>query len=176
METLYFILVGLSGLVGFSELAFFANTSPALFGNLPFKHRQEIPLPDADEGVLRKEATGDTQPGTWRYIPGLRMLVFRRRFSAGRKPYAAGCFRFDSEGRASLTWSPFPLVTLPLLTLLGPALGWVVYTNTGLFPALFAPTLMFGLAWAANWMLSRNHFHEQLLPEIEMAWAEHTNR
>ena len=173
MEHLYFVLIGLGSLVGVSELVGFANTSPSLYARLPFKHQQSVPLPDTDEAVLQQDATGDTATGTWRYISSLRLLVFRRRFEMGRKPYSMGCFTFDSDGRATLRWSPFPLFSLPLLVLLGPALGYVLWTQTQAIPFAVVPTLLFVLVWAANWLLSRNHFLGTLLPEIEVAWAEH---
>ena len=83
MEHLYFVLIGLGSLVGVSELVAFANTSPSLYGRLPFKHDQAVPLPDTDEAVLKQDATGDTATGTWRYFASLRLLMFRRRFEMG---------------------------------------------------------------------------------------------
>mgnify|MGYP006928200073 CR=1 FL=1 len=160
------------GLFSMLELTFFAVLAPSLYTRLPFKQKVDIPMPDTDEALLVVEASADTLDGTWRYYPHLRSLLFRRKFTLGRRPYSMGCIRFDEEGRATMRWAPFPLLTFPLLVLAAPFLGAAIWYQTGQLIPVIAPLVIFPLMTALNWAMSRQHFFSVLLPQIEGSWME----
>ena len=136
---------------------------------LPFRRPvpEGLPIPEGED--LRTEQRGRGEHVAWRWHPGSRALLFRRRLEPGRKPYCIGRLHLGQDGRWSLQWAPFPFFTWPaaaaawVAVLLG--LGWAAMPG-GIVVMSMASSL-FLLVIAANLWLSRRAFDSLIWPEMQ---------
>jgi hypothetical protein len=141
---------------------------------LPFRRPvpEDLPRPKGDE--IERAWCGSGERVTWRWHPGSRALLFRRRLEPGRKPYCIGRLHLDARGRWQLQWAPFPFFAWPaaisawVVTLL--ALGWAAMPGGALIMGV--ATLLFLLAIAANLHLSRRAFERVVWPELQRQLRE----
>jgi hypothetical protein len=136
---------------------------------LPFRRSVPEGLPTPKGEDLRTEQRGRSEHVAWRWHPGSRALLFRRRLELGRKPYCIGRLHLDHDGRWVLQWAPFPLFAWPaaaaawVAVLLG--LGWAALPG-GLLVMTIASAL-FLLVIGANLWLSRRAFDSLIWPEVK---------
>ena len=136
---------------------------------LPFQRPVPEGLPTPQGRQLEQEQRGSGERVAWRWHPGSRALLFRRRLEPGRKPYCIGRLSLDRGGRWALKWAPFPFFTWPaavgvwIAAFLGR--GWLDIPGGSL--VALAATALFALVIAANLWLSRRAFDHIVWPELQ---------
>ncbi len=157
-----------AALIALELLGWFA-LSPRLARLLPFAGEVPRGLPTPGGARLSEPARGTGPHVAWRWHPGSRARIFRRRLEPGRKPYCIGCLSLDARGAWRLRWAPFPLFGWAAATaswfaaILG--LGWTALPGGLLISG--AASLLFLLAIAANLHLSRRAFERLVWPEAQ---------
>jgi len=152
--------VAIAAIVCALELVGWSMLSPRYARLLPSRRPvpDELPVPRGEELVREHRARGEKV--IWRWHPGARAVIFRRRLEPRRRPYFMGCLQLRTDGSWSLSWAPTPLFGWPaavgawFAVLL--VLGWAAVP--GCAPIMGVATTLLLLIIAANLHLSLRAF------------------
>ena len=168
------ISVAIAGAISAQELLGWFILCPRFSRLLPFQRPVDPGLPTPAGPALDQPARGSGEQVTWRWHPGSRALLFRRRITPGRKPYSMGRLHLGRDGRWSLRWAPIPFFSWPAACaawfawLLG--IGWADSPGGGVIMAMASG--LFLSVVLANLYISRRSFDRVVWPELQRQLRE----
>jgi len=167
----------ITGVIVALEAAGWFILTPRYARLLPLRRPAPVGLPTPQGDQLTQPARGRGEYVAWRWDPGSRSLLFRRRLEPGRKPYCIGRLHLDATGRWTLSWAPFPFFAWPAATaawfVLLVGLGWAHTPGGGVMVSV--ATAIFLAVVLANLALSRAAFDRKVWPEAQeqlRGWLE----